>query len=56
MNILPAFGVLLLGVGLGGLLVWLQQNALRRQFREDLEALTDQAFSVDSRREGLFGD
>jgi hypothetical protein len=46
MNILQAFGVLLLGVGLGGLLVWLQQSAARRQFREDLETLTDQAFPV----------
>ena len=35
-----------MGVGLGGLLVWLQQSAARRQFREDLETLTDQAFSV----------
>jgi len=46
MNIPQAFGLLLLGVGLGALLVWLQQRAARRQFREELETLTDQAFSV----------
>lgn len=43
MNIMQAFGALLLGVGLGGLLVWLQQSCARRQFREDLEARIDQA-------------
>jgi hypothetical protein len=46
MNILQAFGMLLLGVGLGGLLAWLQQTAARRQFREELETLTDKAFPV----------
>jgi len=55
MNIPLAFGLLLLGVGLGGLLVWLQQSAARRQFREDLETRIDKAFFARSRHEGLFG-
>ena len=46
MNILQALGVLLLGVGLGGLLAWLQQTTARRQFREELETLTNNAFPV----------
>jgi hypothetical protein len=43
MNILQAFGVLLLGAGLGALLIWLQQTASRRQFRQELETQIDQA-------------
>jgi hypothetical protein len=43
MNILQAFGVLLLGAGLGALLIWLQQTTSRRQFRQQLETQIDQA-------------
>jgi hypothetical protein len=43
MNTLQAFGVLLLGAGLGALLIWLQQTASRRQFRQELETQIDQA-------------
>lgn len=43
MNILQAFGVLLLGAGLGALLIWLQQTASRRQFRQEIETQIDQA-------------
>jgi hypothetical protein len=51
MNFLAALGVLLFGVGLGGLLVWLQQTAARRQFRQELEAELDQALFGLSRRQ-----
>jgi hypothetical protein len=37
MNILLALGILLLGAGLGALLLWIQQAAMRRQFRKELE-------------------
>jgi hypothetical protein len=43
MNILQAIGILLLGAGLGALLTWLQQTAVRKQFLQELEAQVDQA-------------
>ena len=53
MNILQALGVLLLGVGLGALLIWIQQTAARRQFRKEMETRIDQALFVGPRRQRL---
>jgi hypothetical protein len=53
MNILQAFGILLLGAGLGALLIWLQQTAARRQFRQELETQIDQALIGELRRQRL---
>jgi hypothetical protein len=53
MNILQAFGILLLGAGLGALLIWLQQTAARRQFRQELETQIDQALCGELRRQRL---
>jgi hypothetical protein len=46
MNILQALGILLLGAGLGALLLWIQQAAMRRQFRKELETQI-KPYSVD---------
>ena len=54
MNILQAFGILLLGVGLGAVLVWFQQNDARKQFRQELEVQIDQALFGELRRQRLF--
>jgi len=43
MNIVQALEILLFGVGLGALLIWPQQAAARKQFRQELEAQIDQA-------------
>lgn len=51
MNILQAVGILLFGVGLGALLIWLQQTAARRQFRQELETQVDQALFGGWRRQ-----
>jgi hypothetical protein len=53
MNTLQAFGILLLGAGLGALLIWLQQTAARRQFRQELETQIDQALFGELRRQRL---
>jgi hypothetical protein len=53
MNTLQAFGILLLGAGLGALLIWLQQTAARRQFRQELENQMDQALIGELRRQRL---
>jgi hypothetical protein len=53
MNILQAFGILLLGVGLGALLIWLQQIDARKQFRQELEIQIDQALLGELRRQRL---
>ena len=53
MNVPQALGILLLGVGLGALLVWLQQTAVRRRFRQELEAQIDQAIFGGLRRQRL---
>jgi hypothetical protein len=53
MNILQAFGILLLGAGLGALLIWLQQTAARRQFRQELEIQIDQALFGELCRQRL---
>ena len=53
MNTLQAFGILLLGAGLGALLIWLQQTAARRQFRQELENQIDQALIGELRRQRL---
>jgi hypothetical protein len=53
MNILQAFGILLLGVGLGALLIWFQQTDARKQFRQDLEIQIDQALFGELRRQRL---
>ena len=52
MNILEAFSILLLGLGLGALLMWVQQTAARRQFRQQLETQVDQALFGGLRRQG----
>jgi len=54
MNILQAFGILLLGVGLGALLIWLQQTDARKQFRQELEIQIDQALIGELRCQRLF--
>jgi hypothetical protein len=56
MNVLQALGILLLGVGLGALLVWLQQTAVRRRFRQELEAQIDQAVFGGLRRQRLLNN
>ena len=50
MNVTVAFGILLLGTGLGALLVWLQQRAIRRQFLQGLESELEQALFGAARR------
>jgi len=37
MSVLQAFGILLLGAGLGALLSWIQQTAARKQLEQELE-------------------
>ena len=53
MNILQAFGLLLLGAGLGALLIWLQQTGARKQFRQELQIQIGQAFLGELRRHRL---
>ena len=53
MTIIHAFGVLLLGTGLGALLVWLQQTGARRRFRQDLQDQIDQAVFGGLRRQRI---
>src|ERR1700687_468304 len=54
MNVPQAVGILLLGAGLGTLLTWLQQAAVRRRFQQELESQIDQAlFGVLRRRKLL---
>jgi hypothetical protein len=53
MNIVQEFGILLLGAGLGALLIWLQQTAARRRFRQELEAQIEQAFLGELGRQRL---
>ena len=43
MNIAIAFGLFLLGAGLGALLIWIQQTASRRRFLEGLETQINEA-------------
>jgi len=50
MNIGLAVGILLLGAGLGALLTWLQQTAVRRRFQQELETQIDQALFDGLRR------
>jgi uncharacterized membrane-anchored protein YhcB (DUF1043 family) len=47
------FGILLLGIGLGALLIWLQQTDARKQFRQELEIQIDQALFGELRRQRL---
>ncbi len=51
MNILQEFGILMLGVGLGALLVWLQQRTARKQFRQEIRLEIQGALSGPSRRQ-----
>jgi hypothetical protein len=53
MNIPQAFGILLLGAGLGTLLTWLQQTAVRRRFQQELESQIVQALFGRLRRRRL---
>jgi hypothetical protein len=54
MSAVLAFGILLLGVGLGALLFWLLQSCLREQLHQELEGLLDQALFERLRRQGRF--
>lgn len=53
MNIALAFGLFLSGAGLGALLTWLQQTAVRRQFQQELETQIEQALFGGLRRRRL---
>ncbi|SRR5208337_2282825 len=53
MNVPQALSILLLGAGLGAFLVWLQQTAVRRRFRQELETQIDQAVFGGLRRQRL---
>jgi hypothetical protein len=54
MSAVLAFGILLLGVGLGALLFWLLHSCLREQVHQELEGLLDQALFERLRRQGRF--
>jgi hypothetical protein len=51
MNLPQAFGILLLGVGSGALLTWLQQATVRRRFRQEIVAQIDKTLFDESRRQ-----
>lgn len=51
MNLLQTFGILLLGVGLGALLTWLQQATVRRRFQQEIVAQIDKTLFDESRRQ-----
>jgi len=53
MNVPQAFGILLLGAGSGGLLVWLQQAAVKRRFLQDIESQLREALFGGQRRRAL---
>jgi hypothetical protein len=53
MNLALAFGTFLLGAGVGGLLVCLQQAAVRTQLLRELETEIEQALFVGVRRRRL---
>jgi hypothetical protein len=53
MNLPQAFGILLLGAGLGTLLTWLQQTGVRKRFQQELESQIDQALFGGLRRRKL---
>ena len=53
MNVPQAFGIFLLGAGLGTLLTWLHQTGVRRRFQRELESQIDQALFGGLRRRKL---
>jgi hypothetical protein len=44
MDVAAALGIFLFGLGIGGLLVWVEQTAARKQFRDKLETQLNEAF------------
>jgi len=50
MNTPQVIAIFLLGVGFGALLIWLQQIAVRRQFRQEIVSQIDQALFGGLRR------
>ena len=51
MNTVQAIGILLLGLGFGSLLTWIQQTHARMRFRNEIKSEIDDALSSPLRRQ-----